>query len=174
MVGVERQLHVMGLAHQWIEELNPKQLAIEDQDGDFILENMFALEQLQRLVTDALNVFRHAVIAWIEENGNLVISEGNYYYVGVNSTVKVKDMEKLVEMLIQHCGNDLKPLVSCVAANGIKHGACRKLLKAAGFDEEKAGKIWSEHFDRIKVKTVRHESADPPLTLQRYDERYVR
>lgn len=86
---------------------------------------------------------------YIPERGEIEIN-GKKYYVGPTKKESCIDVAKAVDAIFTVAGGDVKAVTDCISKNGLKPGACKKVL----------GDAWGEHFTVTTSDTLHVQKID--------------
>jgi hypothetical protein len=104
-------------------------------------------------------------IAWIQENGPLIVNDEIRFGVGHQRTVRCLSVRDTLHAAINAAGGDLDAVAALLSASAWKHGACRSVFTPIEYERFFAVEV--------KPKLVRGH-AETPLKLIRIDDRYTR
>jgi len=102
-------------------------LDMECAAPDALLKTMNDLDLLKREVRELGHLMEAAAIDWIKAHGDITVGEMRYY-VGTTTHSKSTDHKATVDAILRAAGGDLDQLAECISSDGLKSGACKKLL----------------------------------------------
>lgn len=127
----------------------------------FMYDRLVALKQA---AGDTVDRMKGAMVAWIEQNGDIDVGEIRYY-AGHEKKVKPRNpnMAEFYKAVLIAVGGDEAAFASALAANAFKHGTIRKLLDES-YGEEEGERQFELLFET--VVTPKLEEGKPKKTLQ--------
>ena len=112
-------------------------LALSPQEqGAALLSVRNAVSVTKQRLREIDDLLTEQLLAWMGQNGDLVVSEDVRLYPGTKKTTRCNDVRACLEALIDASHGELDQVAGCLASSAWKHGACRIVL-----DEK-----WDRHF----------------------------
>lgn len=126
------------------------------------LDRMSAYLAAARSLREVVN---QMAIAWIQENGPLIVNDEIRFGVGHQRTVRCLSVRDTLHAVLNVVGGDLDAVAALLSASAWKHGACRSVFTQSEYER---------FFEvEVKPKLVRGQ-IEMPLKLIRIDDRYTR
>jgi len=98
-----------------------------DATAEDVLATIDVIDALKALTRDLAARSEAAIIAWIEQHGQIERGEVRYY-TGPNKTVRCLNHEATVEAVLSASHGDLAAVARCLSSSAWKAGAVRELL----------------------------------------------
>lgn len=105
-----------------------------------------------------------AAVRFIRAHGDIVCGTVRYY-VGVDKTVKCRDVKVTLDHMLNSAGGDLDRVVNCLSANAFKPGACKEVLS----EED-----WAKCFDTTSKDTLEEGKAPKAPGLKKIDTKFLK
>jgi hypothetical protein len=99
-----------------------------------IADNLGKLKALAERARELKRQFDEQLLEYIEANGDVTIGEVRYY-AGYEKETKCVDVSSALLSLLDATGGSLRYLADTLSSQPIKHGAAKKLLSPAVYDE---------------------------------------
>ena len=142
-------------------------------DVDTPPEEVIQLIQLCQYYEQQIKLVRKAAenvgISWVNHNGDIQYEDldGNVirHYVGTVKTTKLKPDSKAAAIMaiLDATGGDLDAMAELLAAQPVKHGACKKVLT-----EE----VWGELFETVEQEDLK--TGKPKKALITINSRFLK
>lgn len=127
---------------------------------DDVLTTIGIVDRLKELTRELSAKSEAAILAWIEQNGDIESGEVRYY-AGTNKTVRCRDHDGTVQAILAATGGDVSAVAKCLASSAWKHAACRELLPA------------DEYESLFELKeTLDLKTGKPVRRVQKFDGRF--
>lgn len=127
---------------------------------DDVLTTINVVDRLKQLTRELAAKSDAAVVAWLEQHGDIECGEVRYY-AGVNKTTKCEDKSAAVGALLDATGGDVDKLSECLASDGLKPGMCRAVL-----GDKKFGALF------VTKETADLKTGKPVKRVQKFDRRF--
>jgi len=98
-----------------------------DATAEDVLATIDVIDALKALTRNLADRSEAAIIAWIEQHGQIERGEVRYY-TGPNKTVRCRNHEATVEAVLSASHGDLAAVARCLSSSAWKAGAVRELL----------------------------------------------
>ena len=132
-------------------------------EHDDVLDTFVRMKRLRQLVSVLAKQCEEEVVEWCRENeAALVLSDDQYYFPGVEKTVKCKDISGALEEALELTGGDFDAMVKLLTSSPIKHGAYRDMLESSE-EIDDAGSVWSKYFERVEKHKVKEGKSKKKL-----------
>lgn len=99
-----------------------------------VCESINLIDAMSARLKELKEQHTEKLVEWIQANGPFEIGSVKYY-VGDRSDTKCLDVHRFVERGLEVTSGDLSAVTCCLSSNAVKHGAAKKLLPAADYDE---------------------------------------
>lgn len=106
----------------------------------------FARQQLRAIEKE----FNDRIIAWMQEHGDIQISQTIKLYLGRSKTYKPYKLEDAIDALVKFTNGDWERFCATLSANAIKPGAARRVL----------GEAFDDHFETTEKEELRVKTFD--------------
>ena len=134
-----------------------------DAEHDDVLSAFVKLKRLRQLVVALVKQYEEEAVEWCKENDSaLVLNDNQYYYAGVEKTVKCKDLSGALEEALDLTGGDFDAMVELLGSNPIKHGAFKSLLENSP-EVHDADTTWSKFFERVEKDKMKEGKSKKKL-----------
>ena len=131
---------------------------------DEVLTMLDRLKFFSQEISRLKKLMDQQAIAWIQENGDIQISDTARYYIGHPKDTECTDPSAALEAYLEAVGGDWKLMCEVLASGAIKHGAAKKRLSA---------EVYAKFF-KVTVKDKLETGAAAPKQLQKFDEKFIK
>lgn len=135
-----------------------------DEPPERFLEILGRIQVLREALEEVRGVVEQAAVEWIRSNGEL--HDGTKrYYIGTTKRTRCKDRGATLQAVMDAAGGDMELVVSTLASDAFKHGACRQILS----DE-----AYSSLFTTSEVEKLEEGASKSEPKLQVFDSAFAR
>ncbi len=104
-----------------------------------------------------------AILEWVQEHGDLIVSDTLRYYAGTEKVTKCINVPAAVEALLVAVGGDFNTMCEALSSNAIKYGAAKKMLPP---------EVYDQYFTVEYRETL--EEGKPKKKLLKADDKFVK
>jgi len=114
-----------------------------------------AMVEAKRQLREMEKTAHEALIEYVKENGDIILSEDEFVTVGVQKLDKQsKDKMAIIDAIYTAAQGDTAAVAECLASDPFKQGATQKLIGTDKVDGQGKPLFWKEETDKIEVKKI--------------------
>lgn len=121
-------------------------------------------DRLKQVSNDLGKQLNAAACKFIKANGDIICGTVRYY-VGVDKTVKCKDVKGTLELMLSSAEGDMDRVAACLSSDAWKHGACKEVL---------GDKVWAEAFETTSKDKLEEGKAPKQPSLKKIDTKFLK